>query len=68
MVTAEMRVAVLIAVLTMTLATPSGAQTRAVNGQFGILGEWELTATVTNQPNGGGRRGSGPLTLKHTGP
>ena len=67
MVTAGMRVAVVMAVWMMTLATPSGAQTRAVNGQFGILGEWELTATVTKQTDGGGRRWNGPLSLKHIG-
>jgi hypothetical protein len=67
MATAGTRVAVLMAVWTMTSATPSGAQTRAVNGQFGILGEWELTATVTKQTDGGGRRWNGPLSLKHIG-
>ena len=51
----------------MTLAAPSGAQTRAVTGQAGILGEWELTATVTEQADGGGRRWTGPLSLKHVG-
>ena len=67
MVIAGMRAAVLMAVWTMSLGTPSGAQTRTVTGQFGILGEWELTATVTKQTDGGGRRWSGPLTLKHIG-
>ena len=62
-----MRIAVLMAVWTMTLAAPSGAQTRAVIGQVGILGEWELTATVTKQTDGGGRRWNGPLSLKHVG-
>jgi hypothetical protein len=67
MVTAGMRIAVLLAVWTMALATSSVAQTRAVTGQSGILGEWELTATVTKQTDGGGHRWSGPLTLKHIG-
>ena len=31
------------------LAHPAAAQTRAVAGQFGILGEWDLTATLTKQ-------------------
>jgi hypothetical protein len=48
------------------LATPSSAQTRAVTGQSGILGEWELTATVTKQAEGG-QRWRGPLSLKHIG-
>jgi hypothetical protein len=43
------------------------AQTRAVSGQSGILGEWELTATVTKEMERGGWRWSGPLSLKHIG-
>ena len=31
------------------LTTSSSAQTHAVSGQSGILGEWELTATVTKE-------------------
>ena len=49
------------------LAGQSVAETRAVTGQAGILGEWELTATVTEQGAGAGREWSGPLSLKHTG-
>ena len=52
-------VAVLVAVWTATFAAPSGAQTQMVTGQAGILGEWELTATVTKQADGGGRLWSG---------
>jgi hypothetical protein len=62
-----MRTAVLMAVWTIALGGPSGAQTRAVIGQAGILGEWELTATVTEQADGAGRRWTGPLSLKHVG-
>ena len=49
------------------LAGPSGAQTRSVTGQSGILGEWELTATVAEQGDGAGRQWTGPLSLKHVG-
>jgi len=49
------------------LAGPSSAQIRSVTGQAGILGEWELIATVTQHADGGGRRWSGPLTMKHVG-
>ena len=49
------------------LAGPSGAQTRSVTGQTGILGEWELTATVAEQGDGAGRQWTGPLNLKHVG-
>ena len=49
------------------LAGPSGAQTRSVSGQFGILGEWELTAIVAEQVDAAGRRWTGPLSLRHVG-
>jgi hypothetical protein len=64
---ADLRIAVLTALWALVLTTSSGAQTRAVSGQSGILGEWELTATVTKETDGGGRRWSGPLSLKHIG-
>jgi hypothetical protein len=64
---AGLRIAVLTALWVLGLPTSSGAQTRAVSGQSGILGEWELTATVTKEANGGGRRWSGRLSLKHIG-
>jgi hypothetical protein len=62
-----MRVAILMVVWLMALAAPSHAQTRAITGQAGVLGEWDLTATVTEQTDGGGRRWSGPLSMKHVG-
>lgn len=46
------------------LAGPAGAQTRAVTGQAGVLAEWDLTATVTEQTTGGW---AGPLRLRHVG-
>ena len=48
------------------LATPAGAQSLQVLGYAGVLGEWELTATVTenaSQP----KEFSGPLTMTHVG-
>jgi hypothetical protein len=51
----------------MTHAGLAVAQTRTVVGQMGLLAEWDLTATVTEQPDRGGRRWSGPLFLKHVG-
>ncbi len=45
----------------------SSAQTRSVTGQTGLLGEWELTATVAKQGDGAGRQWTGPLSLKHIG-
>jgi hypothetical protein len=49
------------------LPHPSRAQPRGVTGQVGMLGEWELTATVTEQADGAGRQWVGPLSLKHIG-
>lgn len=62
-----MRVVVLMVVWTMAFSVPSVAQTRTVTGQAGILGEWDLTATVTEKTGGGGRQWSGPLSMKHVG-
>jgi hypothetical protein len=49
------------------LATPAAAQSRDVLGYAGVLGEWELTATVTATGAWWGKQFSGPLTLKHVG-
>jgi hypothetical protein len=62
-----MGIAVLAAMWTVTLAAPSGGQTRSVSGQAGVLAEWDLTATVTENPDGGGRQWSGNLSMKHVG-
>jgi hypothetical protein len=43
----------------------AAAESLELLGQSGILGEWELTATVT--ATGGRREFSGPIVLKHTG-
>jgi len=59
------RAIVLWAAGTLVLASPAVAQTRSVIGQSGILGEWEIAATVTKQA--GGQRWNGPVSLKHTG-
>ena len=40
------------------------ARTRVVTGQAGLLAEWDLTATVTEQADG---RWSGPLSMRHVG-
>ena len=49
------------------LATPAGAQSLQVTGYTGYLGEWELTATVTENVSGRTKEYSGPLTMKHVG-
>jgi hypothetical protein len=63
----RMRTAFLVMVWMAVLFGSAGAQTRAVTGQAGILGEWDLTATVTEQADSSGHQWTGPLNLKHVG-
>jgi hypothetical protein len=49
------------------LATPAGAQSLQVFGYTGVLGEWELTASVTEKASWRTKEFSGPLTMKHVG-
>jgi hypothetical protein len=49
------------------LATPASAQSLQIVGYSGYLGEWELTATVTETASGQIKEYSGPLTMKHVG-
>ena len=48
-------------------ATPASAQSLQIVGYSGYLGEWELTATVTETTSGQIKEYSGPLTMKHVG-
>lgn len=63
----RMRTPFLVMVWMAVLFGSAGAQTRAVTGQAGILGEWDLTATVTEQADSSGHQWTGPLNLKHVG-
>ena len=49
------------------LAAPAQAQSLQVVGYAGVLGEWELTATVTEKARLLSREFSGPLSMKHVG-
>ena len=49
------------------LPTLASAQPLQVTGYSGYLGEWELTATVTETASGPKKEYSGPLTMKHVG-
>ena len=49
------------------LATSANAQSLQVIGYAGVLGEWELTATVTETASLRTKEFSGPLTMKHVG-
>jgi hypothetical protein len=49
--------------LAISVGSHAEAQSLQVSGQAGVLGEWELNASVT----GDKKEFSGPLTLRHTG-
>lgn len=49
------------------LATTARAQSLQVTGHAGVLGEWELNATVTPTVSQRAKEFSGPLTMKHVG-
>ena len=49
------------------LAAPANAQSLQLIGYSGHLGEWELTATVTEKISGPANEYTGPLTMKHVG-
>jgi hypothetical protein len=49
------------------LATPARAQSRQVIGYAGALGEWELTAVVTNLASRRVGEFTGPLMMRHVG-
>lgn len=56
-----------IAIVLGALAAPAGAQSFKVLGYAGVLGEWELTATVTEHGAQQNKEFSGPLTMTHVG-
>jgi hypothetical protein len=53
--------------VTGALAAPAEARSLQVVGYAGVLGEWELTATVTETSRLWGKQFSGPLSMKHVG-
>jgi len=57
----------LLLLLAGALAAPAQAQSLQVVGYAGVLGEWELTATVTEKARLLSREFSGPLSMKHVG-
>lgn len=58
-----MRAAILF-LLALAWATPAQAETREVTGQYGVLGEWDLVASVTKRT---ADNWSGPVKLRHVG-
>ena len=59
--------ALLLLLLGGTLAAPAQAKSLQLLGYAGVLGEWELTATVTESAPGRTKEFSGPLSMKHVG-
>ena len=49
------------------LSAPGLAEPRQVLGYAGMLGEWELTATVNEKALRWAKEFSGPLSMKHVG-
>ena len=56
-----------LAVMLGALAAPASAQSLEVFGYAGVLGEWELTATVTENASRRTKDFSGPVTMTHVG-
>jgi hypothetical protein len=59
--------ALLLLFVTGALAAPVQAKSLQLVGYAGVLGEWELTATVTENARWLGSEFSGPLSMKHIG-
>ena len=49
------------------LSAPAQAEPRQILGYAGVLGEWELSATVSEKARLLGREFSGSLSMKHVG-
>jgi len=58
--------ALLLPIGLLAIAAPACAQPLEIVGYSGFLGEWELTATVTERTPGRNAY-SGPLTMRHVG-
>jgi hypothetical protein len=59
--------ALALALVISVLVAPAHAQSLQINGKFGYLGEYELSATVSTQTSGAKRELAGPMTVKHVG-
>jgi hypothetical protein len=59
--------ALALALVIAVLVAPAHAQSLQINGKFGYLGEYELSATVSTQTSGAKRELVGPMTVKHVG-
>jgi hypothetical protein len=59
--------ALFLPIVLSVLAAPASAESLQVVGYAGVLGEWELTATVTETARMWSKEFSGPLSMKHVG-
>jgi hypothetical protein len=59
--------ALLLLFVLSAFATPAQAKSLQLVGYAGLLVEWELTATVTEDAHGWAKEFSGPLSMKHVG-
>ena len=59
--------ALLLLLVIGALAAPAQARSLQVVGYAGLLGEWELTATVAEMVSSRTQEYAGPLTMKHVG-
>jgi hypothetical protein len=59
--------ALLLLLATGALTAPAQAKSLQLVGYAGVLGEWELTASVTENAHGRTEEFSGPLSMKHVG-
>jgi hypothetical protein len=58
--------ALILPIVLAAWATPAHAQSLQLIGYSGYLGEWEVTATVTEDTSGR-EQYAGPMTMKHVG-
>jgi len=58
--------ALILPIVVAALATPAQAQSLQLIGYSGYLGEWEVTATVTEDTSAR-RQYAGPMMMKHVG-
>ena len=59
--------ALLLLLATGALTAPAQAKSLQLVGYAGVLGEWELTASVTENARGWTEEFSGPFSMKHVG-
>jgi len=57
----------LLGIVLSVLSVPAQAQSLEVIGYAGVLGEWELTGTVTENASRRAGEFTGPVTLTHVG-